>query len=125
MSIKSIIQARSSFDVTNPKVDSLIDLSSTRLSQDAFDDFKTYEYAVALLVMHWLSLGQQSTITNNVGATGGVKSITEGRLSVSFGQVSGNLINTVSPDLQQTSFGIELASLLETVISVPVNRFDE
>lgn len=123
MSIKSYIQARSTFNISDPKVDTLIDLSTTRLSEDAFDDTKTYEYAVALLVMHWLSLSQQSQITNNVGGVGGVKSVTEGRLSISFGSLSGNNFNSMLPDLQQTSYGIELASLLETVIIPPATRF--
>ena len=123
MSIKGYIQARSSFDITDPKIDTLIDLSSTRLSADAFDDNKTYEYAVALLVMHWLSLSKQSQITNNVGGVGGVKSVSEGRLSISFGSLSGNNFNSMLPDLQQTSYGIELASILETVIIPPATRF--
>lgn len=122
MSIKSYIQARSTFDISDPKIDTLIDISSTRLSSIGFDTSKTYEYAVALLVMHWLSLSKQSSISNNMGSAGGLKSITEGRLSISFGSISGTQSDMLA-DLQQTSYGVELASLMETAVIAPVCRF--
>jgi len=123
MDIKAIIEARSNFDINLPVIDNLITLSSTRLSAIAFDTTDTYNYAVALLVMHWMTLKTQSQITNNVGGIGGVKSITEGRLAISFGTVVGNNINSMLPDLQMSSYGVELGSLIETVIIPPVNRF--
>jgi hypothetical protein len=58
-----------------------------------------------------------------MGGVGGVKSISEGQLSISFGALSGSNFNSMLPDLQQTSFGVELASLLETAIIPPATRF--
>jgi hypothetical protein len=123
MSIKTNIQARSGFDILDPKIDQLIELSRTRLLPDSFDTNATYEYAVALLVMHWLALNKQSACFNNMGGVGGVKSISEGQLSISFGALSGSNFNSMLSDLQQTSFGVELASLLETAIIPPATRF--
>jgi len=123
MSIKTNIQARSGFDITDPKIDQLIELSKTRLLPDSFDTTATYEYAVSLLVMHWLALTKQSASTNNMGGVGGIKSISEGQLSISFGALSGNNFGSMLPDLQQTSYGVELNSLLETAIIPPATRF--
>lgn len=122
MSIKTNIVARSNFDINDPSINTLIEMSITRLAENAFNNSESYDYAVALLVMHWLTLKEQAKISNNIGGAGGIKSITEGRLSISFGSISGSSVNILG-DLQQTSYGVELASFLETSIILPATRF--
>lgn len=122
--VKEIIAARSSFDVNASNIDTLITLATTtRLSINAFDNVDTFNYAVALLVMHWLTLNKQMLVTNNVGGVGGIKSLSEGQLSMSFGSPSGNSLNTVLPEYQSTAYGLELSGFLESYIVPIVTRF--
>lgn len=89
----------------------MITLAEEQLSEDRFGD--RYEYAVALLVLHWYA-GE-----NNGGAAGALTAVTEGRLSKSFNSAAGAADGN---DWSTTKWGQELTSLARGLIAFPRNR---
>lgn len=71
--------------------------------------------AIALLVLHWLTLE-----TQNNGSAGSVKSEKEGDLQITYNTSVG--VSQKYPDLSQTSYGLELIRLRKSCLLTPRNR---
>jgi hypothetical protein len=81
------------------------------------------QYAIALRVMHWLTMeAVNGGIVGNsgIGRVGYISSESEGQLSRSFG-VSGGFAERY-PDLSGTIYGAELVALMRGTIFGPRNR---
>lgn len=95
------------------RVDDLVELAKFHLSENFFNE--KYQYALALLVCHQISLDSQGggdTNTSGSGSVGGIKSKKEGDLQVTYGGMSSN---TAQRDqyLASTIFGQELLDLIK------------
>ncbi len=110
----------------NIRVDDFITLAMFFISERIFGP--KYEYALALVVCHQLTLDAQGggdSTTSGSGVVGGIKTEKEGDLARGYG-----LGNGVNLDLSEwkmywvsTPFGQELLSLFNACILIPRNRF--
>lgn len=114
---QQIIELKSPNLVGDTRVPDYIELAKLNLSPRAFG--ARYEYAVALLVLHQISIESQST--SGANAVGAVTSKKEGQLAISFGGVSSS-----TPWRKQyfmsTPYGQELQYLFDSSIFTPRNR---
>jgi hypothetical protein len=86
----------------------------------AFGD--CYNLAVALRMLHWLTLDARAGAAIGAGAsTGGVKSEKEGDLSRSYGTTASAIAERY-PDLSQSIYGLELIQLQKSCLMLPRNR---
>ncbi len=77
-------------------------------------------YAIALVIMHWLSLEEQSGGTGNA-QSGSIKSKREGDLSITYGSSSSGS-NSINPYWGQTAYGLEYINLKKSCIMGARNR---
>jgi len=103
-SIKAIIAARDNQIVDDSQLDSLVELASTQLDSGIFGT--SYNYAVALLVLHWYA----KTPSLMGGDAGGVIREREGDLEREY--VRQTL--TVNDDYDTTGYGRELKGVMNT-----------
>jgi len=108
---------------SDPRLTSLITAAASGLSSNVLGD--RYQEALALKVLHWLTLEQMAIGSSASGAgtssgivVGNISAIKEGGLSISFNQntVSSSIKN--NPELSSTQFGIELATLLKMQVNL-------
>lgn len=107
----------------DPRIGDFVELAKFRISEIIF--VGKYQYALALVVLHQLTLDAQSggtATTSGSGAAGGIKSEKEGDLSVTYHDASGSFSANKSY-WAGTSFGQELLSLWNACILGPRNRF--
>lgn len=116
--VAQYISVRSSFDPNDPDVQTLIAMAEEEVANN-FCNETTRNKAVALVVMHWLSLPKDDSGNNSV--TGSVKSEKEGRLSRTFG-FHGKVDFTNNAYWSQTSYGLELLTLQNSCFIKPTNR---
>ena len=91
-----------------------LNLATQRTSRDCFG--VNYELAIALRAAHTLTLSKNAI--NSGGATGGVKSMREGDLAISYGGASSIKGNQ---DLNQTSYGVQLQGLInENIVGINI-----
>lgn len=96
---------------TDPKRQDHLDLASLRTNSRCFGN--KYNLAIALRAAHTLTLLQNAQSGLSAGGSGSIKSKKEGDLSVTFG---GSSDTGVKGDLGQTSYGVELQSLIDSCI---------
>ncbi len=100
-----IIEYRNPTLFSSASLTMYIDLAAQRTSQTCFGD--NYGLAVALRAMHMFSLDSRA---GGSGDAGTVSSKREGGLAVSYSQNE----TTGNASLSQTSFGLELLSLIKS-----------
>ena len=115
VTVKDLITLRAPSFVTDPKIDDYIALSEM-LTSAVFEAQRSY--AVALMVMHWISQKEMGT---DQGGGGLVTGESEGGLSRSY-QHSG--ASSSDDSLGSTSFGKELLQLRRSCIFSPTIRSD-
>ena len=115
--VADYISNRSTFDPNDSKTLALIDQAECEIAPMCSDALTNK--AVALLVMHWLTL--ESNGSQGSGSTGTVKSLKEGDLSISFGSFSSNT-QGVDPYLALTPYGLELYNLIRGCTFTVLNR---
>lgn len=121
-SVKQIIEIRAPQYLTHPRLDGLITYADGMTGSE-FN--VNYNKAVALRVMHMLAkedIRNGNADNSGIAYSGRVLSKKEGALAISFGQGGGN-INNKHGDLNTTSFGQELISLMDGCLLNPRNRF--
>jgi hypothetical protein len=110
----------------DPRINDLIAYYAAKLSAEYFGD--VWGEAVGLRVLHQLTLESMSRGSSSPGAgtsagvvAGGVASISEGELSISFRTPTSTLSQRDS-GLSSTQFGLELLSLMRENYLGPLNR---
>ena len=106
LSVKDIIKFECSGLYNSADLDSYIEIA-TQLTSSSFFGVN-YNYAIALRACHNYALTNGSFAS---GVGGAVRSIKEGDLSISYGQIAG-LVG--GGDLQLTSYGIRLKGLIDS-----------
>lgn len=124
---KEIVQLKMpSLDVSgddSDRVDDFLVLAAFYVSENIFG--VKYQYALALVVCHQLTLDAQgggSTDSSGSGVVGGIKKEKEGDLSREYGGVSQN-ISQQKQYFMSTPFGQELLQLWNACIFGARNRF--
>lgn len=118
-----IIAVKSPGFALDPRLTDFIGLAELQLSKTMFGD--KGEYAIALLVLHWLALdalGGGSATTSGSGVAGSIESEKEGELSRSYSIPSGGNQGQASTYYNQTIFGQELYQLIRGCFILPMNR---
>ena len=121
LSISEIIILKSPSLSGDSRLTGMIELAEQLTSKTSFGD--KYNHAVALLVLHWLTLDAQSggsSTSSGSGIGGGVKSEKEGELSRSFGIPSSASDKSIF--FNSTSFGMELMYLWRSCLVLPTTR---
>lgn len=120
---QEIIVLKSPSIPDDTRLDDFVNLAKFSIASSTFGD--KYEYALALLVLHWLTLEAQtggSATTSGSGASGGVTGKKEGQLSINFGGVPSS-VSERRAYLMSTQFGQELLGLWNACIFSARNRF--
>lgn len=121
LSINEIIVLRSPDLNGDTRLPGMIELAKQLTSDVNFGD--KYNHAVALLVLHWLTLDAQgggSSSSSGSGVVGGIKSEKEGDLSRSYGIPSST--NDKAAYFNSTSFGAELMHIWRSCLILPRTR---
>lgn len=108
---------------SDPRLSDFVDLAVLQTSKDAFGT--KYQLAIALLVLHWLTLESQgggSSSGSGSGVIGGIKSEKEGDLSRSYGSLINPSGKGSDNYFNSTVFGAELLTLRRSCIMMPRNR---
>lgn len=115
-----IIALKSPSHAGDTRLTDMVALAKLNLSSAVFG--VRYEYAVALLVLHWLTLDAMGggTSTTSGGGTLGVKSEKEGELSRAYFDPKSSEGESY---YAQTAFGNEFLQLRKSQIVLPMNRF--
>jgi hypothetical protein len=120
-----IVALKSPDLASDSRLSDFIGLAKEQLSATNFGT--KYEYAVALLVLHWMTLDAQgggSDSSSGSGVVGGIKSEKEGDLARSFGNLgSGSGAKAGNAYYNSTAFGAEFISLRRRKFLLPRNRF--
>lgn len=120
---QEIVVLKSPSIPADTRLDDFIELAKFHISENTFGD--KYEYALALLVLHWLTLEAQtggSSTSSGSGAVGGVSSKKEGQLSINFGGMPSGTSERRAY-LMSTQFGQELLQIWNACIFTARNRF--
>jgi len=120
--VSEIIAVKAPGYETDPRIDDFTDLAKFHISSDVFGS--KYNYALALMVCHWiacegLSGGSSSGAGSGVG--GSITSEKEGDLSRSYGNVSFTSAGAASY-YSKTMYGQELYQLFRSCAILPMNR---
>jgi hypothetical protein len=108
---------------SDPRLADFVALAKKQISSVNFGT--NYEYACALLVLHWLTLEKQgggSSTVSGSGVVGGIKSEAEGDLSRSYGS-SGAAGNSRNEYYGSTCFGQEFLALWKGNLILPRNSY--
>ena len=112
-SIKTLMEARApniiDYSASDARLTSLIELAELQTDSSVFTT--NYDLAVALLVLHWLTMDDRG------GAGGTVVSETTGKVSRKYGGLM-----DASGDLQSSSYGLELIKLQRTYTAPFITR---
>ena len=120
---KDIIELKSPDLVGDPRIDDFITLAKFHVAESVF--MEKYQYALALVVLHQITLDNQgggSSTESGSGSTGGIKKEKEGDLEREFGNVGLDGSNQMKKYYNQTSFGQELLQLMDVCIFKARNR---
>jgi len=104
------------------RLDDMVELAKFHLGPSVWGT--KYQYALALLVLHWLTLDAQgggSSSSSGTGAVGGIKSEKEGDLQRSFGGLPSG-VSERRAYLMSTTFGQELLQLQAACLMLPRTR---
>lgn len=115
---QQIIALKSPDHASDPRLDDFVKLSKFHISQTVFGT--KYQYALALMVLHWITLDAQgggSSSSSGSGVVGGIKSEKEGDLQRTYNLPSGK--DERDSYLRGTVFGSELLQLWKTIILIP------
>lgn len=118
LSIKQIIELRGPEFASDTRIDDLITLAKTNTGTEFGD---SYNQAVALRVLHWLSREKQgggSSSNSGSASAGRILSEREGQLAVTYQQSN----NSQHEDLTSTRFGSELVDLMKGCLFLPRTR---
>jgi len=119
---KQIIAVKSPSFSADTRLDDLIVLAADFVSQSAYGT--KYQHALALVVLHWLTLDAQqggNSTSSGGGIGGGIKSEKEGDLARTYGGASSGSNNDDSYWMG-TIFGQELLSLRSRCVLTPHSR---
>lgn len=116
ITVDEYIQTRSTFDPTTPDNVKLIAQAELQLGTHCNEDLTNL--AVALLVMHWLTIAANGS--QGSGGTGSPQELEEGDLRISFASISSS--SKIDPFLAMSSYGIELFWLGKKCLLTPMNR---
>jgi hypothetical protein len=119
---QQIIAVKSPSFAADPRLSDFVTLAADFVSQSAYGT--KYQHALALVVLHWLTLDAQQGGNSSVsggGAGGGIKSEKEGDLARTFGSSSSSA-STDDSYWASTVFGQELVSLRSHCIFAPHHR---
>jgi hypothetical protein len=119
---QQIIAVKSPNFAADPRLSDFVVLAADFVSQSAYGT--KYQHALALVVLHWLTLdalqgGSSSSSGSGIG--GGIKSEKEGDLARTFGSPSSSA-NTDDGYWMSTVFGQELVSLRSRCVFTPHHR---
>ncbi|MBT8490922.1 MAG: DUF4054 domain-containing protein [Deltaproteobacteria bacterium] len=121
---QEIIVAKSPSLSGDSRLDDFVNLAKLTVGQTIFGT--RYQYALALVALHMLTLDSQSggsSTGSGTGAAGGVKSEKEGDLQRSYGSVDSSSIGNASDAyFSTTSFGQEYLNLKKSLILPIRNR---
>lgn len=125
LSASTIIGLRAPQCSADPRLGDMLTLAAQMTSACAFGD--NYQLALALRVLHWLTMearnGGTPGVNGGSGSAGAITSETEGQLSRSYGGVSSSSVNAEKyPDLIGTQYGTELIALIRGSIIGPRNQ---
>jgi len=117
--VNQYISIYSSFD---PEEQSIIDLVAAHEIEigNNYPSTDIRNKAVALLTLHWLSLPVANG--DSASQTGSIKSVKEGKLSVTYGGYQQGKSNHLDPFLSQTQYGLMLISLNKACFFKPTSR---
>ncbi len=113
-----IIALKSPDHAADSRLDDFIELAKFYINQTVFGT--KYQYALALVVLHWLTLdarGGGSSTSSGSGVAGSIKSEKEGDLQRSYSVPTSK--NERKEYLMGTVFGQELLQLWNTFILMP------
>jgi len=125
LTTKQIIASKSPSFASDTRLDDFIELAAHTVSSTAFGD--KYNYALALVVLHMLTLDGMSgggSTASGSGVAGGIKSEKEGDLSRSYGNTLQGINGATLSDsyFAQTQFGSEYLYLKRTCFMLPRTR---
>jgi len=116
--VSTYINSRSNFDgdsrLTEFEIQARLEVSTS-----AFGDLQNK--AIALLMLHWLTLDDRDSTGTGIG--GSIKEEKEGMLSREF--LLDFSLTKKYPDLTQTRWGLELLRIRNITIVNPINRFSK
>lgn len=117
---KQIVALKSPSFASDTRLDDLVTLAQFHVSSGAYGD--AYQYALALVVCHWLALDGQgggSSTSSSSGVGGSLKSEREGELQRSYGVPSGADAKSY---YSSTTYGQEFLNLRKTRVLTPHSR---
>lgn len=121
---KEIIELKSPSLVGDSRVDDFISLAELTVSENTFGD--KYQYALALVVLHQITLDAQgggSSSSSGSGVGGGIKSEKEGDLQRTYGSFSSSGETSHRKEYwNSTIFGQEYWQLMQTCLLLPRTR---
>jgi hypothetical protein len=125
LTTKEIIASKSPSFAADARLDDFIEIAGYTVSSTAFGT--KYNYAVALVVLHMLTLDAMSGGSSNSsgsGVAGGIHSEKEGDLSRSYGNTLQGINGATLSDsyFAQTQFGNEYLYLKRTCFPLPRTR---
>jgi len=91
---------------------------------DKIPQVTPFEFAKALLVLHWLTMDDRAKDGN--GGVGAITEEKEGELTIKYGQVSNNVMaynSDLKGFLGQTIWGIELYAFMKKYTVTALTRF--
>lgn len=127
MTPQEIITLRAPQFSSDARLDDMVTLATT-LTGSEYGEQRNY--AIALLVMHWMTLeamrnaqkDETGVVTDSgIATAGGIKSESEGQLSHTFGG-GGSEMSNRNPELSSTGWGLELLELRNGTLFLPRNR---
>ena len=106
------------------RINDFVDLARLTVGRLPFGT--RYEYALALVALHMITLDSQgggSSSSSGSGVIGGIKSEKEGDLQRSYGTIAGTAVNNPSDAyFSSTSFGMEYLNLKRSILIKPRNK---
>lgn len=118
MNAKDIIQLRRPQTPDNARLNGLIELAELQTSSSAFGD--KYTYAVALRVLHWLTMEEMhggdldGSSSSGTAVGGAITAEREGQLQRNYG--TSLVVAQRFPDLSSTQYGQELIGLMKACL---------
>lgn len=115
---KQIIELKSPSLVGDSRIDDMVDLAKLTVSESVFGN--KYQYALALVVLHQITLDSQSggtSTSSGSGVSGGLTSEWEGDLKKDFGNIGASAVKNLGEAFYMTTtFGQEYINLKRSCI---------